>query len=128
MIGLSEQLLNDEWTFVVPKFETKYMIHNFDDGNEKYEMYDNNWIIFGEWKGKVSVFNHEEPSIILKSISRWKLINTYSSSEFDEDPDEDFGIGCNKCYSCVTGGAGPCVLDEWERLMNSKEKKKEKDE
>ena len=42
-----------------------------------------------------------------------------SSSEFDEDSDEDsdedFGIGCNKCYSCVTGGAGPCVLNEEEQ-------------
>ncbi len=37
-----------------------------------------------------------------------------SSSDFDEDTDEDYGIGCNKCYSCVTGGAGPCVLDEEE--------------
>lgn len=25
--------------------------------------------------------------------------------------DIDVGIGCNKCYSCVTGGAGPCVLN-----------------
>ena len=73
MIGLREQLWNDEWTYVIPNFETKCMIHNFDDGNEKYEMYDNNWIIFGIWKGKVAVFNNEDPSIILKSISRWKL-------------------------------------------------------
>jgi len=66
MIRLSEQLLNDEWTFVIPKFETKYIIHNFDDGNEGYEMYDNNWIIFGDWKGKVAIFNHMDPTIILK--------------------------------------------------------------
>ena len=25
--------------------------------------------------------------------------------------DIDYGIGCNRCYSCVTGGAGPCVLN-----------------
>jgi hypothetical protein len=30
-------------------------------------------------------------------------------SDFTEEPNE--GIGCNKCYSCVSGGSGPCVLD-----------------
>jgi len=73
MKGLREQLWNNEWTYVIPNFETKYVIQNFDDVNEKYEKYDNNWIIFGIWKGKVAVFNNEDPSIILKSISRWKL-------------------------------------------------------
>ena len=27
--------------------------------------------------------------------------------------EEEEGIGCNQCYSCVTGGAGPCVLDKY---------------
>jgi hypothetical protein len=75
IIRFSEQLLNDEWTFVIPNYETKYVIQNFDDVNEKYEMYDNNWIIFGVWKGKAAVFNYTDPTIILKSISRWKLVN-----------------------------------------------------
>jgi len=39
------------------------------------------------------------------------------SEEEDEDEDEDEdeeedGIGCNECYACVTGGAGPCVKDK----------------
>jgi hypothetical protein len=75
MIRLSEQLLDDEWTFVIPNLETKYRIINFDDSNDKYEMYDNNWIIFGVWKGKAAIFNHMNPDIILKSISTWKLVN-----------------------------------------------------
>ena len=30
------------------------------------------------------------------------------SEEEDEDEDEEEdGIGCNECYACVTGGAGP---------------------
>lgn len=30
-------------------------------------------------------------------------------SEYTDDIED--GIGCNRCYSCVTGGAGPCVLN-----------------
>ena len=74
MNDLKNKLYSD-WMFVVPNFDTKYMIQNFDDGNEKYEMYDNSWIIFGVWKGKVAIFNHMNPDIILKSISMWKLVN-----------------------------------------------------
>jgi len=29
----------------------------------------------------------------------------------EEEEEEEEGIGCNICYSCVTGGAGPCVLE-----------------
>ena len=37
--------------------------------------------------------------------------------EFDEEAnEEEDGIGCNKCYNCVTGGAGPCVLVEEEEF------------
>jgi len=31
--------------------------------------------------------------------------------EESEEEEEEEGIGCNICYSCVTGGAGPCVLE-----------------
>ena len=37
----------------------------------------------------------------------------YDSSDEESDEEEE-GIGCNKCYSCVTGGSGPCVLYEEE--------------
>ena len=30
----------------------------------------------------------------------------------DEWEEEEEGIGCNECYACVTGGAGPCVKDK----------------
>jgi len=33
------------------------------------------------------------------------------SEEEEEEEEEEEGIGCNICYSCVTGGAGPCVLE-----------------
>mgnify|MGYP001024458001 FL=1 len=75
MERLSEQLLHDEWTFVIPNIETKYRIIDFNDVNNKYEMYDNSWIIFGVWKGKAAIFNYMNPDIILKSISIWKLVN-----------------------------------------------------
>jgi hypothetical protein len=38
-------------------------------------------------------------------------VECYSDSDIEEEEEEE-GIGCNKCYSCVTGGSGPCVLDE----------------
>jgi len=73
MEALREQLY-DEWTFVVPRFEQKYCIDTFDDGNEELQdKYHNEWIIFGEWKDKVALFNNQEPTVILRSISAWKI-------------------------------------------------------
>jgi len=46
--------------------------------------------------------------------------------EFDEEAnEEEEGIGCNKCYSCVTGGAGPCVLVEEEEFEMEEEEEDE---
>ena len=73
MQALQEELLNDEWTFVYPKFDQMYQINIFDDGKEEYQEYNNTWIIFGEWKEKVALFNYLEPYVIIKSISRWKI-------------------------------------------------------
>lgn len=73
MEELREQLY-DDWTFVVPRFEQKMRIIQFDDGNEEIRNnYNNEWIIFGEWKEKVALFNYHEPSIVIRSISLWKL-------------------------------------------------------
>ena len=42
--------------------------------NEDLEdKYHNEWIIFGEWEDKVALFNDQEPTVILKSISAWKI-------------------------------------------------------
>ena len=54
-----------------------YVIINvFDDGNQKYEMYPNKWIMieymFGG--GKVKLKNFHYPDIIIGSISTWKLL------------------------------------------------------
>ncbi len=73
MQALKEELLNDNWTFVIPKFEQMYQINIFDDGKEEYQEYNNTWIIFGEWKAKVALFNYLEPYVIIKSISKWKI-------------------------------------------------------
>jgi len=70
---LREQLWDDDWTFVFPRLDEKHMINTFDDGNEKYNMYYNEWIIFGEWKEKKALFNYHNQDIIIKSISSWKL-------------------------------------------------------
>ena len=51
-----------------------FMIICFDDGNEKYENYINEWMIYGKWKGKVALRNINTPNIFIKSISEWKVI------------------------------------------------------
>lgn len=40
-------------------------------------------------------------------------------SEYTDDIEN--GIGCNRCYSCVTGGSGPCVLDLESSIDSEKE-------
>lgn len=73
MEELIEQLY-DDWTFVVPRFEQKYKIDTFDDGLEEFEdKYHNEWIIFGVWKEKVALFNYQEPTIVIRSVSLWKV-------------------------------------------------------
>jgi len=75
MQALQEELYNEDWAFVFPNMSQTYQINIFDDGNEKYEKYNNKWIIFGEWKEKVAIFNYYAPEIIIKSISKWKIKN-----------------------------------------------------
>jgi len=64
----------DGWIYFVPNYQQTYKIHIFDDGNDLYEDYENKWLINGEWKGKVSLVNLNNHSIIINSISRWKLL------------------------------------------------------
>lgn len=75
MQALQEELYNEDWTFIFPNMSQIYQINIFDDGNEKYQEYNNKWIIFGEWKEKVAIFNYYAPDIIIKSISKWKINN-----------------------------------------------------
>ena len=50
-----------------------YFINVYDDGNERYNMYHNRWVILDSWKGKVSIMNKINQCIKIKSISYWKL-------------------------------------------------------
>lgn len=72
MNALRNQLYRD-WTYVAPKFNQKHKIDIYDDGREMYAQYDNNWVIFGEWKGKIALFNDQDPTIVIQSISAWKV-------------------------------------------------------
>jgi len=65
----------NEWIYYTENINMIYQIFNFDDGNEIYLQYVNEWIINGEWKGKVSLVNVKYPSITINSISRWKILN-----------------------------------------------------
>ena len=52
---------------------TCYKIIVFDDGNNRYQKYENKWFIISKWIGKVHLINIDEKTEI-RSISRWKLI------------------------------------------------------
>lgn len=51
-----------------------YAIFVFDDGNQRYEAYENVWSIIGYGRGKVKLLNIDDVTVI-ESISRWKLLN-----------------------------------------------------
>ena len=71
-INLKKELHNNEWIFISPDNESPIQINNFDDGNEKYEDCDNNWIVYGTYRGKIALYNLNKKNIIIKSISTWK--------------------------------------------------------
>ena len=53
-----------------------YKIRNFDDGNAKYALYENKWELIqplSDFPGKVSLKHYQDASIIISSISYWKL-------------------------------------------------------
>jgi hypothetical protein len=72
MIPLRNLLCNNEWNFVPPNESQILMISVFDDGNECFEQHENEWILFGNWRGKVAIYNKAYPTIIIRSISMWK--------------------------------------------------------
>ena len=65
-----------DWTRIIPEHNNEVQIRIFDDGNEKYKQYDNCWIIFGKWNGKVALFNGYDENVIIDSISEWKTYIT----------------------------------------------------
>ena len=74
MDNLHRNLPND-WTRVIPDDKHPVIAHIFDDSNEKYKQYDNCWIVFGKWKGKVALYNGYDENVIIQSISEWKTSN-----------------------------------------------------
>jgi len=66
--------MNSEWNYFTPNENEIHNICTFDDGNHIYEEYPNEWLINGEWKGKVSLINSKYTSIKINSISRWKVV------------------------------------------------------
>jgi hypothetical protein len=67
-----DKLLPIDWLRITPDHNNSIQIHVFDDGREKYKQYENSWIIFGRWKGKVALFNAFDDNVIIQSISEWK--------------------------------------------------------
>jgi len=64
-----------DWTRIIPDDNNPVQIRIFADGNEKYKQYDNCWIPFGKWNGKVALFNGYDENVIIDSISEWKINN-----------------------------------------------------
>ena len=69
------KMKENEWIYYAPNINNVYQIFNFDDGNQLYKQYVNEWLMNGEWKGKVSLVNVKYSSIIINSISRWKILH-----------------------------------------------------
>jgi hypothetical protein len=67
-----DKLLPIDWLRVTPDLNNSIQIQVFDDGKEKYKQYENSWILFGRWKGKVALFNAFDDNVIIQSISEWK--------------------------------------------------------
>jgi len=63
----------DYWTYFEPNQQEIYTINTFDDGNKKYEVYENKWLVFGIWRGKYALVNRVVPSVKINSISQWKI-------------------------------------------------------
>ena len=59
-----------------------YKIQVFDDGNQKYEQISNIWIITDTVQrgGKLILKNVQDPSIIINTISAWKVLKSAPSS------------------------------------------------
>ena len=74
MENLHRNLPND-WIHVIPDYNHPVVVHNFDDSNEKYKQYENCWILFGKWDGKVALLNAFDENVIIQSISKWKTRN-----------------------------------------------------
>ena len=51
-----------------------YEIRVFDDGNDEFKSYENVWIQYDFYLGKISLQNVKQPEIKIKSISAWKCI------------------------------------------------------
>ena len=64
---------DSEWNIYKPNETKTYEINTFDDGNEIYQQFVNEWLMIGEWRGKVRLINREKQKIIIHSISRWKI-------------------------------------------------------
>ena len=65
----------NDWMYFQPNPNKLYSILKFDDGNEKYELCENKWVIYGKWLGKYALENCLNPTIKIPSISAWKIIN-----------------------------------------------------
>ena len=65
----------NKWNMIDPNLnDIKYKVNTFDDGNEKYENYENIWKIYGNWKGKYALINNSDSDIRIPSISMWKTV------------------------------------------------------
>ena len=58
-----------------------FRIYIFDDGNEKYQEYENQWEIVSRWEGKVKLKNIDGNTII-PSISNWKILKIYIEDNY----------------------------------------------
>jgi hypothetical protein len=61
------------WHYFSPNYDELYTITKFDDGNERFQEYENEWLMFGSWRGKCALLNRLNSEIRIYSISNWKV-------------------------------------------------------
>jgi hypothetical protein len=65
--------MSDEWIFFPPNYAELYEINTFDDGYESFQTHENQWVMYGTWRGKCALINRTNSAINIDSISQWKL-------------------------------------------------------
>ncbi len=68
---MKQPLQNSNWNYI--NDNSLFQILMFDDGNEQFTKYNNIWVKYGKWRGKIALYNHDNPDILIKSISDWKV-------------------------------------------------------
>lgn len=77
-IDYKSLMIDKTWDYINPNERDIYFICNFtfDDDSQKYEQYCNRWIKFAKGSGHVSLYNLNNPDVIIHKIHNVYIIHT----------------------------------------------------